>query len=99
MVSSNRRGARYPGSSARSAEEVGKCKFFMAYMHESVHICHLSSRFFRSLSCTKRYPGQIFLGATTIAPVYENVLNLYEGIAPGVKLDEKTDYDGKNFYG
>ena len=63
-------------------------KFFMAYMHESVHICHLSSPFFKSLSYTKRYPGQIFLGAAAIAPVYEKVLNLSDEIAPRMEIDK-----------
>ena len=71
-------------------------KFFMAYMHESVHICHLSSPFFKSLSYTKRYPGQIFSGTVAIAPVFENVLNLIVGNAPRMKIDEIIDNDGKN---
>ena len=65
----------------------------MAYMHESVHICHLSSPFFKSLSYTKRYPGQIFSGAAAIAPVCINVLNLFERIALRLETEEKNDDD------
>ena len=32
-------------------------KFFMAYMHESVHICHVDVRFFMQLSIPNSYPG------------------------------------------
>ena len=60
----------------------------MAYMHESVHICHLSSPFFERLTNTKRYPGQIFSGAVAIAPMFVNVLNFLDGNAPRMETDE-----------
>ena len=44
-----------PGSCALRDWKVGKCTFFMAYMHELVHICHLDPRFLLNLRNGNRY--------------------------------------------
>ena len=43
-------------------------RFFMAYMHESVHVCHLGSRFFMTLPVSKGYPSIFVFEATNKAP-------------------------------
>ena len=45
--------------------------FFMADMHELVHICHVGCPFFSHLRYRESYPSICILGAIAYAPVKE----------------------------
>ena len=79
-------GARGPGSCALLFEEVGKWKFFMAYMHESVHICHVDLRFLLPLPFSVNYPVNFVYKVTAYVPMHGKWLNLtHENVPEEVK--------------
>ena len=46
-------------------------KFFMAYMHELVHICHLGCRFFVDLRYASSYHANFIFGTAIYASTFE----------------------------
>ena len=62
----------------------------MAYMHESVHVCHLSCRFLMTLPVSKGYPSIFVFGATDKAPRLKIRLNfLHENHPNALEMDKK----------
>ena len=54
----------------------------MAYMHESVHICHVESPFLMQLPFSVSYPGSFVIVRLALVPIYEMLINLEHGNAP-----------------
>ena len=62
----------------------------MAYMHESVHICHVGCPFFMHLPYTESYPSIFILGAVAKAPAKKLWLNFSAEKSPVTnKMDKK----------
>ena len=62
----------------------------MAYMHELVHVCHLSCPFFVNLPYIKGYPSIFVFGAAAWAPGYWKGLNFEQEKGPiALERDKK----------
>ena len=69
----------------------------MAYMHESVHVCHLMSRFLMTSPYSKGYPSIFISELTGIAPRYKKGLNFLQESGPKLKEMDKKVFSDKIF--
>ena len=63
----------------------------MAYMHESVHICHVDVRFFMLVPFSASYPGNFVFGNNDCLYLWRKQMSLTIENAPeGGKKEEKN---------
>ena len=71
----------------------------MAYMHESVHVCHLDCAFFITLPVSKGYPSIFVFEATNKASRLIKGLNFLPESYPNAQEIDEKNFVEKIFYG